>query len=275
MDWFQIDLTPLPKFSSAGVCNALPGFCHIERKLEIPEIFIVEEGTLFLELNGKQVQADKGTVVFHQAPAHQRGYASSPGKTKFIWLHFIPAKLSAVKTLLNQSDDTLLLPFYGKPRHLQPLLELCHPLLNKQLKNPQEKALRLSLFLNQYYQAVRPQPLATPIGKDEQMVDEMKYWINKKIGQPIHVTEVAESIRKNPDYANRVFRKVMGISLSEFIIQKKMEQAMHLLEQGALIKEAAAGAGYHDTKHFANLFHKRQGLSPSSYRQSSGLIYKN
>jgi len=107
------------------------------------------------------------------------------------------------------------------------------------------------------------------------MVRDIKYWIDKRLHLPITIPQVANVVRKNPDYANRVFRTIMRVSLSEYIIRQRMEKAGLLLREGRLVKEASFLSGYGDVKHFAKMFQKHHGMSPSTFRQSTGLIYRN
>jgi AraC-like DNA-binding protein len=63
-------------------------------------------------------------------------------------------------------------------------------------------------------------------------------------------------------------KKVTGLSASEHIQKKVMNEAQRLLYYTEIsIKEISYQLGYQDTKYFIRLFSKNAGFSPSEYRK--------
>ena len=75
----------------------------------------------------------------------------------------------------------------------------------------------------------------------------------------------------SPDYLSRIFRRVCGISLIDFIQQERMERAKELLREvnGLSIGEIAEITGYDSFAHFSKQFRKHTGVSPNKYRRDN------
>ena len=72
----------------------------------------------------------------------------------------------------------------------------------------------------------------------------------------------------NPEYLSRLFKKVKGISLSDYIVQEKLKIAISLLEGTNLpVSVIATNIGYTNFSYFTQVFKKVYGISPSEYRQ--------
>lgn len=66
---------------------------------------------------------------------------------------------------------------------------------------------------------------------------------------------------------NHAFRKVLGVSASQYIRSERMKQAKHLLSTTCLpIAEIAEELGYSNNANFSTAFKKFEGRSPKGYR---------
>jgi len=69
----------------------------------------------------------------------------------------------------------------------------------------------------------------------------------------------------NPDYFLREFKKRVGRTPRKYQEFKRMERAMHFLEAGLPVAEAAAEVGYSDPYYFSRMFKRTIGLSPRAH----------
>ena len=61
----------------------------------------------------------------------------------------------------------------------------------------------------------------------------------------------------NPEYLSRLFKKVKGISLSDYIVQEKLKIAISLLEGTNLpVSVIATNIGYTNFSYFTQVFKK-------------------
>ena len=78
---------------------------------------------------------------------------------------------------------------------------------------------------------------------------------------------VAKAINISANYLSAVFSQKMGISFVEYLTQKRMDKAKHLLRNtGKRSGEIAYEVGYKDPRYFSFVFKKTQGCTPRNYR---------
>lgn len=101
----------------------------------------------------------------------------------------------------------------------------------------------------------------------QEIVEDSVSYIMENLGsEQLTVSEVANHSYLNSTYLNRIFKKEKGISISQFIIQEKMELAAMLLKDGKLSAQVVAvKVGYLSYPHFSSTFKKYYGVSPANY----------
>jgi AraC-like DNA-binding protein len=63
-----------------------------------------------------------------------------------------------------------------------------------------------------------------------------------------------------------IFKKVIGKSPKDYLIDYRMEQARRLLIETDLnVAQVAAYVGYQDASYFSSLFKQKEGISPSKF----------
>lgn len=87
----------------------------------------------------------------------------------------------------------------------------------------------------------------------------------------ISLTEMARHCDMGPYQFSRAFKQAKGITFREFLLQFRISKAMTLMKNPrANITEIAFAVGFNDLSHFAYMFRRYTGLSPSRYRQQKG-----
>lgn len=68
-------------------------------------------------------------------------------------------------------------------------------------------------------------------------------------------------------HLRRVFRAEMSVTLSEYLKDRRLKHAQHLLERTFLsVKQIAAISGFKDCCHFVKVFHEKLGTPPGHWR---------
>ena len=83
----------------------------------------------------------------------------------------------------------------------------------------------------------------------------------------ITVEGIADEMNLNRRYLSRIFKKQMGKTIQEYLIDVRMEEAKCLLSEGNSVSNAARLSGYVDECNFSKMFKKRFGLSPGKWRE--------
>lgn len=86
--------------------------------------------------------------------------------------------------------------------------------------------------------------------------------------EQIGLTEAARAAGLNPAYLSYLFKQEMGVGLSNYILDLRIECARGLLvSTNEKIKDVAAKSGFNDYHYFSKTFKKLNGCSPADYRK--------
>lgn len=107
------------------------------------------------------------------------------------------------------------------------------------------------------------------ISEGEHMVGTMQKYIRENLHLNLTTQHCARIVHMSGSYFTNVFKKVTGLTLSQYVTQMRMEKAMEMLLDGHQVQEIAGALGYEDRRYFSDAFKKQTGLTPSEYKQSA------
>ena len=112
------------------------------------------------------------------------------------------------------------------------------------------------------YQELGRNPLRSPA------IETTVAYINDNLEEDLSLESIARLVHLNPAYLSRLFKKEMGVSMSEYIIQARIAKAKEMLRSPDVkISSIAASVGYTHFSHFAKMFKRIVGLTPHEYRK--------
>lgn len=92
-------------------------------------------------------------------------------------------------------------------------------------------------------------------------------YIYSHIKERITITTLAEYTGLSESYLSRVFKQNLGISISDYIREKKIEKATHLLRYSDQpVVDIANYLSFSSQSHFIQTFENYTGLTPKKYR---------
>ncbi|MGD6830598.1 helix-turn-helix domain-containing protein [Sutcliffiella halmapala] len=92
-------------------------------------------------------------------------------------------------------------------------------------------------------------------------------YIYKHLYEEITLSMLAEVAGMHPNYLSSLFRKEVGMSLSEYMQKEKVEEAIKLLTLSSYsLTEIYTWLNFHDQSHFTKIFKKFTGHTPKRYR---------
>ncbi|WP_240416442.1 response regulator transcription factor [Paenibacillus periandrae] len=99
-----------------------------------------------------------------------------------------------------------------------------------------------------------------------ELVQMLMHQIKHDFEAPDSLQQFAKEHHVSVGYLSRMFKTVLGINFSDYLLEIRMERAMALLGIGTLsLAEVSHRAGYDDPKYFSQLFKKTYGITPSEY----------
>lgn len=90
-------------------------------------------------------------------------------------------------------------------------------------------------------------------------------YINEHISEKITLDELSQKFFVNKYYLSHRFKALFGITLGDYITQKRLSLAKSYLRKGTSVTLAGERAGFNSCNHFIRTFTKTVGVSPKQY----------
>lgn len=108
--------------------------------------------------------------------------------------------------------------------------------------------------------------------EQQQYINHLCTQIIEHPGAVYRIDALARSFHCTPDHFSRLFKRIRGMTPSEFIIRTRIAAAQRLLQTTSEpVKAVAAMLGYNDVYFFSRQFKARTGMTPSRCRTLSRL----
>lgn len=105
---------------------------------------------------------------------------------------------------------------------------------------------------------------------DQKQVDKIDQYIDRNIGSKISVEDLADLLRCSKFYFLREFKKFVGITPYQYLLNKRLEQARMLLSAPQnTISSVGFDLGFNDQSHFTKAFKNQFGLTPKQFQEQT------
>lgn len=98
------------------------------------------------------------------------------------------------------------------------------------------------------------------------LVEEAMAYIEKNLTKMISHDDIASHLYHNSTYINRLFKEATGLTMTQYIIHKRLSLATNYLAEGKKPQEVCILSGFNDYTNFCRTFTKNVGCAPSKYR---------
>lgn len=243
-------------------------------------IHVIREGKGTLEINKKKYELGAGDV-FYIPPKVEAWYESDKDDPWcYTWVGFVGMKAEectsqAGFSLKNPVRKINCVDEVGQ--YIEQMLEAYQLSYSNELKRNGLLHLVMSAFVEDYCQnnaalgvaATHPYPGAVYV---KHAVEYMTYHYDEKL----KINDLADFIGINRSYLTSSFKKHMGCSPQEFLINLRVEKEKSLLKKTDMSINAVANAvGYPDQLAFSKVFKQHCGMSPRMYKEEkSELVIK-
>jgi AraC-like DNA-binding protein len=107
--------------------------------------------------------------------------------------------------------------------------------------------------------------------KEISQVEKIAMYIAQNFQSHIKVSDIGKAVGLHPDYANSIFKKSFGCTLSEYIIEERISHTQRkLITTDLSITEIAYACGFNSISSFNAAFLKINGCTPRQFRKGIG-----
>jgi AraC-like DNA-binding protein len=97
----------------------------------------------------------------------------------------------------------------------------------------------------------------------------IKHYLDQNIEESVTMDQLSEAHSITPRHINRLFKKELGTTPYNYLLDKKIELAKNLLANTNIPVSSIAGKlKFADAYYFSNMFKRKTGLSPRQYRKN-------
>jgi AraC family transcriptional regulator of adaptative response / methylphosphotriester-DNA alkyltransferase methyltransferase len=105
------------------------------------------------------------------------------------------------------------------------------------------------------------------ISPRKQLVERTTEFLTKNFSRDLTLEEIAKTVYTSPFYLQRIFKEEMKRTPAQFVVEKRIDAAKEFLMSSSLsITAISYEVGFKSPSHFATIFRKVTGFSPSDFR---------
>ena len=234
-------------------------------------LLLVYEGSVQLEYGGETMLVNPGSAVL-LGPGGGRLLPQGSAAAELVGCHFPLEVLHELRSAAGRDytrrfasgQRTVL---YGPVQWFSRLRTLLEMMRSAGTEQDAPGPLYLLLILHYVEQECIAESSAAARPRNE-TVEQICAYLSANYQQKFSLTEVAARFYISPYYLSRLFRRVTGQSIVDYINNRRIEAAQKLLENTELsISAVAEQTGFASAAHFRRVFREVMGTGPLQYRK--------
>lgn len=100
---------------------------------------------------------------------------------------------------------------------------------------------------------------------NDSVLRDVKDFIDKNYFLPLRVDDIANQFNYTRTYLSNIFKKQYGVGIKEYLMNKRLSEALNLIVGGTKICDAASTVGFSNVYNFSRSFKAKYGVSPNNY----------
>ncbi|MGY4690704.1 AraC family transcriptional regulator [Salibacterium sp. K-3] len=243
------------------------------------EIFYLLEGERVYFINGREFTAQKGDMVIINPYDRHHTASSEAAGFKRILIYFkpefiFPCDKGRIPSILPFTQGSQLLKFsakeqYAIEQHIHKMYKECteqwtgYEICVQSLMAQLLVHIHRHLTLRKQSSVEHTHPM---FGKIKEVIE----YLHQHYDEDITLEKTAKQFYISPSYLSRSFKRVTGVPFREYLLEKRIKEAQHLLRvKEEKIITVADTVGFSNISHFQTMFKKVVGMTPLQYRFSS------
>ncbi|WP_462410097.1 AraC family transcriptional regulator [Neobacillus sp. Marseille-QA0830] len=239
------------------------------------EVYLFHKGNVKLII-GNQVYSPKGgDMIFipGDTPHIPRPSQSAPYIRSVInfldsSLEMFPHQIDTIISELFPSDGKIIHWDVSEQYEIERLISKMESELNKDefCSDTLASITLFDLLVKAYRKTLSDKKEIRHLSQREMYVERILSVINHNINEDINLDFISFHVHMNKHYMCHSFKQVTGYTISDYIQNKRIEEAKKLLLSNKSITSIGQQVGIRNVSHFSKLFKKYTGMSPSNYR---------
>ncbi|MGN1183615.1 MAG: AraC family transcriptional regulator [Oliverpabstia sp.] len=233
-------------------------------------LHIVKEGKGTLEINGKKYELSKGDAFYIPSNTEAWYEADQKNPWAYMWVGFTGYKSSEYAEHAGFSLEAPVRAVQGIDKlgeYIDCILDAHQLSYIDELRRSGYLLLIFSELIEDYRKNVPDASFQDSFPGNAYVKQAMDY-IAQHYREKIKINEIADRIGVNRSYLTSSFKKLVGRSPQEYLIDLRMERAKTmLLKTNMQIHAVASYVGYSDQLAFSKIFKQHYGVSPKAYRE--------
>lgn len=295
MKIFSVNTEILPKVRLIGHVNYTSPWKHFSRISDEYIMYFIKSGELFIREGNEKYELKRGDIFLLEPNTLHEGYKKSC--CHYYYIHFKHCGLSNLvgKNSLDISNELI------KKRQLSLTADIYKEALPvdsiyyfeklSHYKNENELFSKLAAIDYDFYQRFENYKIITSLKFSELIIEMCRQYTTKQLddsenhfsksfknvrdiinyfeknyNKKISGSDIEETFEYNFDYMNRIFQKITGYTIFNYLNLLRIKHAQELICSTSLkFSEIGYLVGIDDPYYFSRLFKKLTGMTASQY----------
>lgn len=246
------------------VCDKIESFLHKMGSSRLFQIYYILEGEgAFVQLDKKK-NLCKGDLLIVN-PFEESGFETKSGNC----MTFIGIGVERIECqTIGKHDHATVLKEDGAftnciINHIYELMCSGEEMLANQY---------FDVFLKELDKTLSLKKATVSLTKEEAFARKIKNYLDNNLLEKISIQSLADHFYCSPSSLFHTFKKIEGVTIIEYLQDKRLELAKHFLRTGnRKIADICIDVGFSSTQFFYSYFLKKEKVTPNEYRR----LHKN
>lgn len=220
-------------------------------------------GKGYIECDGKTYTVSAGDFYLLTRFHAHKYYSDQYQPLHKIWVNLSGPFISNLADTLGL-DEGVYIQHYDSPK---PITQI-HSLLESFNYSPRGRIFdSIALVVTEILLSINSSK-NEQTSSESPVIYEIKRYIDSEVNIAASLDDICVQFSINKSYAIATFKKTFGITLYQYMLDKKIKTAKNMLEHGVKINNIASLLGYSCTQSFTHAFKSAAGVSPNVYREN-------
>lgn len=231
-------------------------------------LHVVLSGSGKINMGGKTTRIKAGDIFFVPPNIRFLYYPDKDNKWEYVWFNFVGDSSPEYAKKIGLSIQKPVMPCKNFPK-------ICSLLVEIFAKIERNEKIAYCESLTVFSKIIEVNSITNSKNKTA-ISERAKDYVNQNyFNADLTVAGICSQFNVSHSYMCRIFKRDNGITLKNYIINKRIHEACRLLRESNLeIKEIVYSVGFLDIVHFMKIFKKYMDMTPKKYRITTSTVTK-